>query len=242
MFSGVPQQVIPTYAEVGLGSFTMPTGSSSLLGGSTGSSSGTGTGTGASSGTGSSALNTMLAQSWGAAASANATALGVNPSVLAATCVVESGCQNEVGPGTVAGAFQMKGTTYTASLNAALQQDPNLGTNIVQGLAGQMDPATESIAASEYLLQGAQSLENAGIANPSALDLRGFYNFGPGDGAAIAQADSNTVMSSLIGDLTNAQMSANGVTPGVTTVGQWRASVAQTMGSAATQPVLISGG
>ena len=46
VFSGVPQQVVPTYAEVGLGSFTMPTGNSSLLGGSTGSGSGTGTDTG----------------------------------------------------------------------------------------------------------------------------------------------------------------------------------------------------
>lgn len=47
-FSGVPQQVIPTYPEVGLGSFTMPTGTSSLLGGP----GGTDGGDGASSGGG----------------------------------------------------------------------------------------------------------------------------------------------------------------------------------------------
>jgi hypothetical protein len=57
--------------------------------------------------------------SWGGAAVSNATALGVNPSALAATCVAESGCQNVRGSGTVAGAFQMTASTYTAMINVA---------------------------------------------------------------------------------------------------------------------------
>ena len=159
--------------------------------------------------------------------------------MLAATCVAESGCQNVAGTGTIAGAFQMSASTYTSMLNAALQQNPNLAQNIVPGLAGQMDPATESIPASEYLLQGAQALQNDGIQSPSALQVRGLYNFGPADGVAIAQADDSEIMSNLVGNLNQSQMLANGITPGVTTVGQWRAKVTNTMGSAATQPVLL---
>ena len=240
IWSGVPQQVIPTYAEVGLGSFSMPTGTNSLQGGSTGSGSGTGTspGTGTSSGSGSSALNTMLAQSWGAAASANATALGITPASLATTCVMESGCQNVSGSGTIAGAFQMSASTYTSMLNAAIQQDPNLAQNIVPGFAGQMDPATESIAASEYMLQGAQTLQNDGVVNPTALDVRGYYNFGPAAGAAIAQADPGIPIADLV-NLTPAQLQANGITSGET-VGQWRAGVTAKLGTAASVPVLSS--
>jgi hypothetical protein len=45
------------------------------------------------------ALATMLSTSWGQAAAANATAFGVNPTALAATCVLESNCQaNPAGP------------------------------------------------------------------------------------------------------------------------------------------------
>ena len=161
--SGVPQQIMPTVAEIGLGNFTMPTGTASLFGGT--SASGTGT-SGTGSATDSSALDTMMSTPWGAAAAQNAEALGVNASALAATCVIESGCQNVSGTGTITGAFQMSASTYQASLAAALQQDPNLASNIVQGLAGQNDPATQSIAASEYLLQGAQYLQGQGIANP----------------------------------------------------------------------------
>lgn len=240
ILSGLPQQVIPTYPEIGLGSFTMrPVGSVSLLPGST--TSGTGTGAGTSSGSGSSAISTMLAQGWGPAASANAAAMGVNPSALAATCVVESGCQNVTGTGTVAGAFQMKASTYTASLNAALQQNPSLGTNIVQGLAGQMDPATESIAASQYLLQGAQSLQSAGIAIPTVLQVRGFYNFGPSNGAALANAPDDATMASVMPQISATTLTNNGIRPGET-VGQWRAAVAAKIGDAAGQPVMLARG
>ncbi len=41
----------------------------------------------------------------------------------------------------------MSNATYTAALNQALAQDPSLASNIVPGLAGQNDPATQSIAA-----------------------------------------------------------------------------------------------
>ncbi|WP_158744955.1 hypothetical protein [Acidisphaera sp. L21] len=232
--SGVPQQIVPMVGEVGLSAFTMPTGTVSILGGST-------TGTGGLSGTGtstdSSALDTMLGTSWGASAQQSSEALGVNASALAATCVVESNCQNVSGTGSITGAFQMTAATYQSSLAAALAQDPSLAANIVPGLAGQSDPATQAIAAAEYLKQGAQYLQNNGVSTPTALDVRGYYNFGPQGGAAIATAQDSDPISGALSMYTPAQLAKNGITAGET-VGQWRSSVAAKMGSAAGAPVL----
>jgi hypothetical protein len=231
--NGVPQQIIPQAAEVGLGNFTMPTGTVSVLGGSATGTSGSG-GTGTS--TDSSALDTMLGTSWGTSAQQSAQALGVNASALAATCVVESGCQNVSGSGSITGAFQMTSATYTSSLNAALAEDPSLASNIVPGLAGQSDPATQAIAAAEYLKQAAQSLQSNGVSNPTILDVRGYYNFGP-SGAALSTADGNATMASVLTNTSAATLAANGITPGET-VAQWRTSVSSKIGSAASASVL----
>jgi hypothetical protein len=231
--SGVPQQIIPQVGEVGLPAFSIPTGTVSIGSTSTGAPTSTGSGTS----TDSSALDTMLGTSWGASAQQSAEALGVNASALAATCVVESGCQNVAGTGSITGAFQMTAATYQSSLAAALAQDPSLAANIVPGLGGQNDPATEAIAAAEYLKQGAQYLENNGVSSPTALDVRGYYNFGPQGGAAIASAQDSDPISSALSMYTPAQLAQNGITPGET-VGQWRSSVASKMGSAASAPVL----
>jgi hypothetical protein len=110
--SGVPQQIIPMVGEVGVPIFTIPAGTVSTLGASTAGTVSAGTGTS----TDSSALDTMLGMSWGASAQQSAQALGVNASALAATCVVESGCQNVAGTGSITGAFQMTAATYQASL------------------------------------------------------------------------------------------------------------------------------
>ena len=164
--SGAPQQVIPYASEPGVPALTIPLGTPNQIPTDNGSG-GTGTGNnGSGSGGGgragdSTALGTMMGQSWGTQAAANAQALGVNASALAATCVVESGCQNVGGSGTVAGAFQMTASTYNSMIQTALAQI-NLASQIMQGSAGQMDPVSESIAASEYLLQGAQYLAGAG--------------------------------------------------------------------------------
>ena len=230
--NGVPQQIIPEVGEVGLPSFTIPTGTVSILGGSATGTGSSGTGTS----TDSSALDTMLGTSWGASAQQSSEALGVNASALAATCVLESGCQNVAGTGSITGAFQMTSSTYQASLAAALAQDPSLAANIVPGLAGQSDPATQAIAAAEYLKQAAQSLQNNGVANPTVLDVRGYYNFGP-SGAAIATADGNATMASVLTNTSAATLANNGITPGET-VAQWRSSVSNKIGSAASASVL----
>jgi hypothetical protein len=234
--SGVPQQIIPQAQEVGLPAFTISTGTVSILGGAGGTGSTSTGGTGTS--TDSNSLDTMLATPWGASAQQSSQALGINASALAATCVVESGCQNVAGRGSITGAFQMSASTFTSSLNAALAQDPSLAANIVPGLAGQNDPATEAIAAAEYLKQGAQYLQDNGISDPTALDVRGYYNFGPQGGAAIANAQDTDPISGALSMYTPAQLAQNGITPGET-VGQWRSSVAAKMGGAAGAQVLI---
>jgi hypothetical protein len=241
---GPPVQVVPYVTEPGVPQLTIKPGTANPFAGADGaggsgtdgSTDGSGGGTGGNVGS-SDAQSVMMGTPWGISAESNATALGVNPSALAATCVLESGCQNVNGSGTVAGAFQMTASTYTAMINAALAQNPSLASTIVPGLAGQMDPATESIAASEYLLQGAQYLENNGVSDPSVLDVRGYYNFGPQGGAAIANAPSDEPIANALSMYTPAQLQANGITPGET-VGQWQASVAAKIGNAASQSVL----
>jgi hypothetical protein len=233
--SGVPQQIIPQAQEVGLPAFTIPTGTVSILGGAGGTGSTSTGGTGTS--TDSSSLDTMLGTPWGASAQQSSEALGVNASALAATCVLESGCQNLGAPGSdgkITGAFQMSASTFQSSLNAALAQDPGLAANIVPGLAGQNDPATQAIAAAEYLKQGAQALEAANIPNPTVLDVRSYYNFGGTYGATVASAPDSQTMSSI---LPANFLSGNGITPGQT-VGQWRAGVSAKIGNAAGQQVL----
>lgn len=186
----------------------------------------------ASAGGSTASLETMTGQSWGQQAADNASGLGVNPNAVAATCVLESGCQNVPARAgsTVNGAFQMTDGTYQAAMRAAGQ-----GTD----LAGKMDPATQSIAAAQELKTAALTLQQSGIANPTVMDVRGAYNFGQGYGVALARADNSTPMSSVLSSYSAATLQGNGITPGVTTVGQWRAGITGKLGNAATAPVLL---
>lgn len=185
--------------------------------------------------TDSTALGTMLATSWGQTAANNATALGVNPTALAATCVLESNCQaNPGGTGTISGAFQMSNGTYAQTVSEVSASNPTLATQITT----KNDPASQSIAASQYLLDGAHSLQAAGIVQPTALDVRGFYQFGPANGPYLAGAPDNQLMVATLTGLSPATLAANNITNN-TTVGQWRATVTSKIGSAASQPVLL---
>ena len=109
-------------------------------------------------------------------------------------------------------------------------------------LAGQIttknDPASQSITASQYLLDGAQSLRASGISNPTVLDVRSYYQFGPGYGAQVASASGNQLMSDVLNGMSPASLRANGIGD-MTTVSQWRASVTSKIGDAASQPVLL---
>ena len=235
--SGPPVQVTPFVAEPGVPLVTINPGTVSPVQ----DGSGTGTGGSDSSGTGSAsgsdALNTLLAQSWGATAVNEAEALGVNPSAVAATCVIESGCRDVNGASGAQGAFQMFPAAYLDGLNTALTANPALASQIVQGSAGMNDPTTEAIAASGYLMQAATALQNAGVSNPTVLETRGYYNFGPSNAIALANADPSETMTEAMPNESLATLKASGVTPGET-VGEWQTSVAAKIGNAANQTVL----
>ena len=243
VMDGVPLLPIPTYEEVGLPPFTMPTGTPSAgtdtPPGDTGTSAGDGT---ATDGADSAAMAAMMSRSWGEVAAANAETVGVTRVSVASTCTIEAGgCQTLTRAGSISGTFQMRDDTYTAMINSALARNPGLAGKIDTGLAGKLDPANQSIAAAEYLRQGAEYLQAHQISSPTVLDVRGYYNFGPGNAVSIAQADDSALMSSQVSGLTAAQFKANGIDPAATTVGQWRASVvAKIGGSAANAPVLLT--
>jgi hypothetical protein len=216
--NGLPVQVKPTYSEPGLPAFSFPTSGGSLLGGSSadtgngGGSGSTSAGGGSSSGSGD-AYNTMMAQSWGSAAANAAGAMGVSATALAATCAMESNCQNvgASGGGSASGAVQMINSTYTADINGAVAYDPAIAGTIVSGLAGQMDPTTEAYAASYELRTDALALENQGISDPTVLQARAMYQFGGTYGPGVASAPDSANIAQLT-QLSPASLAANGLT------------------------------
>ena len=226
--NGPPVQVIPYASEPGVPTITINPGTPIPF------PTGGGTGTGGGNTGDSSALTTLMGTSWGAQAIQNAEALGVNPSALAATCVLESGCSQPSGGGGAQGVFQMFPAAYQEGLAAALAANPQLASQIVQGSAGMLDPTTEAIAASGYLMQANQTLQSAGISNPTVLDARSYYEFGPTYGVAVAQAPPGATMASL---LPASFLSNNGISS-TETVAQWQASVAAKVGNASGQSVL----
>lgn len=237
--NGVPEQVIPRVFDVGLGSFTIVPGTgvpSTPTGGGSGGAGETG---GATEAGASVALDTMTSRSWGAAASEGATAVGVNPSAVAATCMVESGCQNVAARSgsQIRGAFQMLDSTFENGLTQAVRYNPNLAGTVQRGVDGSMDPGNQAISAAATLRSEAAKLQAAGISNPTVLDVRGGYNFGGLYTVPLAQAGDSQLMSEVLSRYTPAQLQGNGIGQS-TTVGQWRASVAAKMGDAAYQPVL----
>jgi len=183
----------------------------------------------------STALLTMTNQSWGQQAADNAAAIGVNPSALAATCVIESNCRaNPGGSGTISGAFQMSDGTYAQTVREIQASNPAAAAQITT----KNDPASQAFAAAQYLKDGASALQKANIPNPTVLDVRGFYNFGPGYGAQLASASDNQLMSTTLSGMSSASLTANGISSN-TTVGQWRQGVISKIGDAASQPVLL---
>ncbi len=233
---GPPVQVTPYVTEPGVPSITITPGTSNPFAGADGSG-GTGSGGGAGGGSAgdSDALNTLLGTSWGGAAVSNADSLGVNASALAGMCVVESGCNANIGAnGSYFGAFQMGTAAFQDGLKTALAADPSLASQIVQGAAGMTDPTTQAIAASGYLLQANTAMENAGISNPTTLDARAYYNFGPTYGVYVAQAQPTATMSSI---LPASYLAGNGISS-TETVAQWQAAVSAKMGTAAGQTIL----
>jgi hypothetical protein len=245
--NGLPVQVKPTFTEPGLPQFTFPTAGGSLLGGSADAGNGNGGGDGSTSpGSGSTAgsgdaYNAMMAQSWGSSAASAAGAMGISATALAATCAMESNCQNvgSSGGSSATGAFQMISSTYNADIAGAMAYDPSIAGTIVSGSAGEMDPATEAYAAAYELRQDALNLQNGefAISNPTVLDVRAVYQFGAGAGPGVAAAPDDANIAQLTG-LSAASLAANGLNSS-STVGQWRQTIVNKLGSAiAKQSVL----
>jgi len=233
--NGAPVQMQPYVDEPGAPAVTVPLGTPQPFSGLSAS---TGSGSG-STGGGTEALNAMLGTPWSADAASAAMAVGVNPSVLAATYVVESGCRNVGGSGTVSGAFQMTNSTYTQDMNRVVAQNPALASIVDTSLAGKMNPANQAYGAAQDLKDAATTLQAAGIASPTFTDTRAIFQWGPGRGPSVALADPNQNISELLSPYYSAaQIRGNGVTS-TTTVGEWRASFANRVGSAATQQVLM---
>src|ERR1700733_8416559 len=243
---GLPVQVKPTYTEPGLPQFTFPTSGGSLLGGSADAGSGSSDGsTNTSSGLGSTAgsgdaYNSMMSQSWGSSAANAAGAMGVSATALAATCAMESNCQNvgSSGGGRATGAFQMISSTYNADIKGAVAYDPSIDGTIVSGSAGEMDPGTEAYAAAYELRQDALSLQqNDVISDPTVLQTRAVYQFGGNVGLDVANAPDSANIAQLT-QLSAASLAANGLNSS-STVGQWRQTIINKLGSAtANQSVL----
>lgn len=237
--NGPPVQVQPYVSEPGVPLITINPGTPNPFAGAGGNGTGTGTGSGTGDGgTGgtvadSTALSTMMGTDWGSTAIANAQSVGVNPSALAATCVLESGCQN-VSTSGAQGVFQMYPAAFNEGLQTALAANPSLASQIVQGSAGMNDPTTEAIAASGHLMQANQALQADNISNPTVMDARSYYEFGPTHGPAVATANVSTLMSSI---LPASFLSNNNISPS-TTVARWQASVAAKIGNAAGQTVM----
>lgn len=234
--SGLPVQVVPTFKEPGAPAFSFPAGGVGNISGGDGG----GTGVGGNGGVdnGGSVYDTMMSRAWGSQAEDAASTMGINASALAGTCMMESGCQN-IGAGngsSASGVFQMINSTYLADIKGAMAFDPSIADSIVSGLDGKMDPATQAYAAAYELRSAALQLQKNGISDPTVLDTRAVYQFGSGDGVDVARADASANLASLL-SLTDAQLKANGITSS-TTVGDWRQTVTNKLGSTASQVVL----
>ena len=179
----------------------------------------------------SAALTAMLAQPWGQQAADSATRLGVNPDALASNMKIESNFQNVAARdgGTIRGVNQMRDSTFQAAARQA---------GISTDLAGQMDPAIQSAAAAQELKNAATQLRSSGVAQPTLLQARTLYQWGAGAGPAVAAASPETTMAAALPGYNAAVLQANGIRPGQT-VGEWRTALANRLGPAANQPVLL---
>jgi len=162
----------------------------------------------------------------------------VNGSAIAATCVLESGCQPLSGGSGAQGMFQMYPAAFTAGLATALAANPSLASQIVPGPAGVNDPVTAGIAASGYLLMGANAVQRRGIENPTFSQVRGYFQLGPADGINVATAAPDSTLGAVLQHTSTQTLAANGLSPSMT-VAQYQAIFGSKIGNAAGQSVKI---
>ena len=228
--TGVPAQIIPAYPETGAPTFVTPAGGSSFLGDTTGSSGSDGGNVwGTYSGDGGSAMDAMMATSYGDIASNAASQIGVNPEAMAGLGQTESGFQNvgtSNGSSSATGPWQI--TTGTWADTIAKYDLPYTSADIT-------NPAAQATVASYIAKDYATSISNATNQPATVLQTYGAWVFGPTSGDKIATADPSTPLSNFV---SSTSLSNNNMTGW--TVGQFYSTFGNKLGSTANQTVLTS--
>jgi Transglycosylase SLT domain len=219
----VPEQVIPSIPEVGTPNIA--TTSTSSVGG-TSAASGASTATSYTGAWGTTnATQTLLAQSYGAQAVADATAAGINPDTLAAFGQIESNFQN-TGNATssASGVWQVTDATWN-------QYASQLGLSD----ADRSDPAVQAQVASAIISSYANSVASSTGSSPTTEQVYGAYMFGPSAGSQMAQASADAPLSAFVSATALANNNMSGWT-----VGQYYSTVASRMGSGATEAAVTT--
>lgn len=231
--TGVPPQIIPSYAEVGAPTFVTPSGGGSFLGDTgtsgTDASSGSTDWTGYTSGSGSSAMDSMMATSYGAVAAASATQAGVTPEAMADLGQLESGFKNvgtANGSSSATGPWQI--TTGTWADTVAKYNLPYTASDIT-------NPAAQATVAS-YIAKDYSSAVSEETGQPATVvQTYGAWVFGPSTGANIAVANASDPLSKYV---STTALSNNNMTGW--TVGQFNAHFSGKLGSSANTIVQAS--
>ncbi len=232
IMTGVPPQIIPTYAEVGAPTFVTPSGGGSFMGdtstGSTGGSSGSMDWTGYTPG-GSSAMDAMMATSYGALAASSATQVGVTPEAMADLGQLESGFKNvgtSNGSSSATGPWQI--TTGTWAGEIAKYNLPYTASDIT-------NPAAQATVASYVASDYANAVSSKTGQPATVVQTYGAWVFGPTPGANIATATASTPLSNFV---SATALSNNNMTGW--TVGQFNANFSSKLGSSASTIVQSS--
>jgi muramidase (phage lysozyme) len=231
--TGVPPQIIPSYAEVGAPTFVTPSGGGSFMGDTgtsgTGTSSGSMDWTGYTSGSGSSAMDAMMATSYGALAASSATQAGVTPEAMADLGQLESGFRNvgtSNGSSSATGPWQI--TTGTWADTVAKYNLPYSASDIT-------NPAAQATVAS-YIAKDYSNAVSEETGKPATVvQTYAAWVFGPSPGANIAVANASDPLSKYV-SATN--LSNNNMTGW--TVGQFNANFSGKLGSSASTIVQSS--
>ena len=231
--TGIPPQIIPSYAEVGAPTFVTPSGGGSFMGdtgtGSTGSPSGSTDWTGYTSGSGSSAMDAMMATPYGALAASSATQAGVAPEAMADLGQLESGFRNvgtSNGSSSATGPWQI--TTGTWADTIAEYNLPYTASDIT-------NPAAQATVASYIASDYSQAVSQA-IGQPATVvQTYGAWVFGPVPGGKIAAADASQPLSNFVSSTALANNNMTGWT-----VGQFTSTFSNKLGSSASTIVQAS--
>lgn len=229
IMTGVPPQIIPTYAEVGAPTFVTPSGGGSFMGDtSTGGSSGSMDWTGYTPG-GSSAMDAMMATSYGALAALSASQAGVAPEAMADLGQLESGFRNidtSNGLSSATGPWQI--TTGTWADTVAKYNLPYTASDIT-------NPAAQATVASYIARDYSGAVSQATGQPATVVQTYGAWVFGPVPGGKIAAADASQPLSNFV---SSTALSNNNMTGW--TVGQFTSTFSNKLGSSASTIVLFS--